>query len=103
MIPFSLIGTAFREILVVSVYTVSLGSAPAIPFLISLVANLVQSYEEYFSEVSDRKESRFAPATTAIATGVLAFVAYFGFLSTLGGLSYDCSTTEQKSFYNFLG
>lgn len=102
--PILLIFCAFSQAMQALVSILILAYAPAIPFFISLVvADLVQSYEKYFSKVSDRTESRFAPAATAITTGVLAFVAYFGLLSVLGGLSYDCSTTEQKSFYNLLG
>ena len=39
-----------------------------------------------------------------LANSVLViFVAYFGLFSATGGLSYDCSTTEQIPFYNLLG
>ncbi|KAF4636120.1 hypothetical protein G7Y89_g1967 [Cudoniella acicularis] len=78
--------------------------ATGIPIIIALgVEETVKDYQEHFSKVPDRREGRFVPAATAITTGALAFVAYFGVLSVTGGLSYDCSTTEQKSFYNFLG
>jgi hypothetical protein len=76
----------------------------ALPAFISLVvAELVQRYQRYFLKSLDEDDSRFGPATMAFTTVLLAVVAYCNLLGVRGGLSYDCSTTTQKSFYDFLG
>lgn len=88
---------------IIVIWIFSLVFLAAVPIFISIgLANRVLKYQRYFSKSPDRQISRFNPAVTAITTALLAFMAYFG-LGTSGGLSYDCSTTVQSSFYNLLG
>jgi hypothetical protein len=102
--PFIFIAITVGEGIALFSSCVLVAWAAGVPFIIArCVEEAVNNYQEHSSTVPDRREGRFFPAATAIATGALAFVAYFGFLSATGGLSYDCSTTGQKSFYNFLG
>jgi hypothetical protein len=96
---------AMSFVLVLSISSVItwLGVLTTVPIFISIgLANLVLKYQIQFSKSPDRQISRFSPAATAITTAVLAFVAYLD-LGPSGGLSYDCSTTVQGSFYNLLG
>jgi hypothetical protein len=99
-------------IIVILVVTISEGIAlfsscvlvawtAGVPIIIAL--GVEETVKEHFSSAPDRHKGRFMPAASAIRTVALAFAAYFGLLSFTGGLSYDCSTTEQKSFDSFLG
>ena len=65
-------------------------------------AGLVEAFQYQYSKPVDLRVLRFGPAVTAIFTAILALVSYFG-LGVSGGLSYDCMTTEKKSFYDLLG
>ncbi|KAN0110168.1 hypothetical protein V8E51_006555 [Hyaloscypha variabilis] len=89
-----------------SFYAMSLFFAPAAPLCMSVFfANWARDYQKYFSKPMDSQvcqELRFMSATTALITVLLAIVVYFG-LGASGGLSYDCSTATQKSFYDLLG
>jgi len=85
------------------IWIFSLVFLAAVPICISVdLASQVLKYQRYFSKSPDRQIYRFNPAVTASTTALLVFVAYFG-LGASGGLSYDCSTTVQYSFYNLLG
>jgi len=87
-------------------YATSVIFATGVPVWISMFfANWARDYQKYFSKPMDSQvcqELRFMSATTALITVLLAIVVYFG-LGASGGLSYDCSTATQKSFYDLLG